>query len=107
MRQTMIRSVHLALAIATSLCLLAAPSLADDRPWEQERWNAIYAGSVTSEEDLFLDQRWLEIQPHTDGQHVSGYSLGLSLKLEEHVVFSIRSPLAGEWAPGLALELHF
>jgi hypothetical protein len=107
MHQTMIRGVRLALAITASLCLLAAPALADDRPWEQERWNTVYAGSVSSEEDLFADQRWVEIRPRTDDQHEFEYSRGLSLKLEENVLFSIQSPLAGEWAPGLAFELRF
>ncbi len=107
MRQTMIRSVHLALAIATSLCLLAAPSLADDRPWEQERWNAIYAGSASTERDPSSDQRWLEIQPRSDDRHESEYRRGLSLGLEENFVFSIQSPPVGEWAPGLAFEIHF
>jgi hypothetical protein len=107
MHQTMILGARLALAIAASLCLLAAPALADDRPWEQERWNTICAGSVSSEEDLFSGQRWVEIRPHTDDGHEFEYSQGLSLNLEENFLFSIQSPLAGEWAPGLAFELRF
>jgi len=108
MHQTMIRSANLALTIAASLCLLAAPAaLADERPWEQERWNTVYAGSVPSQEDTFWDQRWFEIRPHTEDQHESEYSRGLSLDIEENFTFSIQSPLAGEWAPGLAFELRF
>jgi hypothetical protein len=107
MHQAMIRGARLALAISASLCLLAAPALADDRPWEQERWNAIYAGSVSSEEDHFSNQRWVEIRLRKDDRHESEYSRGLSLKFEENFIFSIQSPLAGEWAPGLAFELRF
>jgi hypothetical protein len=107
MHQTMIRGARLALAITASLCLLTAPALADDRPWEQERWNSVYAGSVSSEEDLFSDKRWMEIRPPTDDQHESEYSHGLSLNFEENVIFSIQSPLTGEWAPGLGFELLF
>jgi hypothetical protein len=107
MHQAMIRGVHLALAIAASLCLLAAPTLADDRPWEQERWSAIYAGSVSTEDHPFADQQWLEIQPRMDDRHASEYRRGLHLGLEENFVFSIQSPPVGEWAPGLAFEIHF
>ena len=107
MHQAMIRGARLALAISASLCLLAAPAFADDRPWEQERWNSIYAGSVPSEEEIFSDQRWVEIRPRTNDQHEFEYSRGLSLSLEDNFIFSIQSPLAGEWAPGLAFELRF
>jgi len=107
MHRFMIRGAHLALAIAASLCLLAAPALADDRPWEQERWNTIYAGSVSTEDHPFSDPRWLEIQPRIDDRHESEYRRGLSLGLEENFVFSIQSPPVGEWAPGLAFEIHF
>ena len=107
MHQTMIRSANLALAIAASLCLLAAPALADERPWEQERWDTVYAGSVPSEEEVFSGQRWFEIRPGTNHQHEFEYIRGLSLSLEDHFIFSIQSPPAGEWAPGLAFELRF
>jgi len=107
MHQPMGRRVHLALAIAATLCLLAAPTLADDRPWEQERWSAIYAGSVLAEDHPFADPQWLEIQSHMDDQHESEYLRGLRLGREENFVFSIQSPPVGEWAPGLAFEIHF
>ena len=96
----------LALAVA-SLCLAAAPALADDRPWEQERWNAFYVGCDSSDSDPFADRRWMEIRPLTEDRHESEYSRGLSLSLEENFSFSLRSPPAGEWAPGLAFELRF
>jgi hypothetical protein len=107
MHQAMIRSASLALTIAASLCLLAAPALADERPWEREHWDTVYAGSVPSEEEVFAGQRWFEIRPHTDDQHEFDYSRGLSLNLEDNFIFSIQSPLDGEWAPGLAFELRF
>jgi hypothetical protein len=107
MHQAMIRSANLALTIAASLCLVAAPALADERPWEQEHWDTIYAGSVPSEEEIFSDQRWFEIRPPTDDPHEFEYSRGLSLDFKENFIFSIQSPLAGEWAPGLAFELRF
>ena len=107
MHQAMIRSANLALTIAASLCLLTAPALADERPWEREHWDTVYAGSVPSEEEVFSAQRWFEIRPRTNDQHESEYSQGLSLNLEDHFIFSIQSPLAGEWAPGLAFELRF
>ena len=107
MHRTLIRSASLALTLAASLCLLAAPAFADERPWEQEHWDTIYAGSVPSEEEIFSGQRGLEIRPHADDQHDFEYSRGLSLDLEDHFIFSIQSPLAGEWAPGLAFELRF
>jgi hypothetical protein len=107
MHQATIRSANLALTIAASLCLVGAPALADERPWEQERWDTVYAESVPSEEEVFSGQRWFEIRPQTDDQHEFEYSRGLSLNLEDNFIFSIQSPLAGEWAPGLAVELRF
>jgi hypothetical protein len=107
MRQAMIRSANRALAVTASLCLFAATSLADERPWEQERWNAVHAGSSPNEEQILSGQRWFEIRPYANDQHESEYSSGLSLNLEENFSFSIQSPLTGEWAPGLAFELRF
>jgi len=107
MCHAMIRSAHLALAIAAMLCLLAAPTLADDRPWEQERWSASYAGFVPTEDDPLANGQWLEIQPRMDDRHESEYLRGLRLGPEENFVFSIQSPPVGEWAPGLAFEIHF
>jgi len=106
-RGTQTRGTQFALAIAALLCLLAAPAVADDRPWEQERWDTIYAGFDSSEGDLFASQQWLEFQPRRGDQHGFEYDRGLSLNLEENFVFSIQSPFAGEWAPGFAFELRF
>ncbi|MBW2540832.1 MAG: hypothetical protein JRF15_01975 [Deltaproteobacteria bacterium] len=97
----------MALAMGGALCLAGAPALADDRPWEQERWNSVYAGSDSSDGDLFVDGRWIEIRPPTETQRESESSRGLSLSLEENFSFSLQSPPAGEWAPGLAFELRF
>ncbi len=102
-----IRSVHLALAIAATLCLLATPSLADDRPWEQERWSATHAGSVPNEDHPFANQQWLAIQTRMDDRHEPEYLRGLRLGPEENFLFSIQSPPVGEWAPGLAFEIRF
>ena len=107
MDQATMRSVHLALSIAATLCLLAAPTLADDRPWEQERWSVSYAGSIPTEDHLFSNGQWLEIQPRKDDRHEPEYLRGLRLGPEENFVFSIQSPPVGEWAPGLAFEIHF
>ncbi len=107
MHQTRIRGARLTLAIAASLCLLAAPALAGDRPWENERWHSVNAGFYASEEDPSLGQRWLESQLRRGDQHGFEYGRGLSLNLEETFVFSIQSPLSGEWAPGLAFEIRF
>ena len=95
------------LAIAALLCLIAAPAIAGDRPWEQERWHTTYAGFDASGDDFLARQQWLELQRREDGRHEFGYDRGLSLNLEENFVFSIQSPFAGEWAPGFAFELRF
>jgi hypothetical protein len=107
MHQAMIRDVRLALAIVASLCLLAAPVFAGDRPWEQERWCTFDGGLDASAENSASDQRLLQTQFPTDDRHAGEYRRGLSLSLENHFIFSIQSPLAGEWAPGLAFELRF
>ena len=107
MDQAMIRNVPLALAIAATLCLLAVPSIADDRPWEQERWSATHARSVPSEEHPFENRQWLEFQTRIDDRHEPEYLRGLRLGPEDNFVFSIQSPPVGEWAPGLAFEIHF
>jgi len=95
------------LAIGTSLCLLAAPAIAGDRPWAQERWDTTYTGFDASGDDSLAGQQWLEFQPRKDDRHGFEYDRGLSLNLEENFVFSIQSPFAGEWAPGVAFELRF
>ncbi len=102
MHQTKIRGARMALAIAASLLLLAAPALGEDRPWEQARWQALYAGFSSSSEELSLDQRWLASQLHTQVRHGLAYSRSLRLKLEKNIVFSIQGPLDGEMAPGFA-----
>ena len=107
MYQAILRSAHLALSIAAMLCLLAAASFADDRPWEQERWSATYAGFASTEDYLFENSKWLEVQSRMDKRHESEYLRGLRLGPEENFVFSIQNPPVGEWAPGLAFEIHF
>jgi hypothetical protein len=97
----------MALAIAASLCLFAAPALGDDRPWEQARWLALNARFFSNGEDLSSGQRWLESQFHTDARHGFEYSRSLSLNLERKLVFSIQGPLVAERAPGLAFEVRF
>jgi hypothetical protein len=101
------RSTRSTLAIAALLCLLAAPAVAGDRPWEQERWGTVVAGFDSEEGDLFSSQPWLEFQPRNDDSHEFEYGEGLSLNLEENFLFNIHSPFAGEWAPGFAFELRF
>ncbi len=44
MHRIKIRGVRMALAIAASLLLLAAPALGDDQPLEEARWRALDAG---------------------------------------------------------------
>jgi hypothetical protein len=102
-----IRCVRLAFAIAALLCLLAAPALGDDRPWEQARWHALDAHFSSSAENLSPFQRQLESQLHTPERHGFEYSRSLSLNLERKFVFNIRGPLVWERAPGLAFEVRF
>ena len=100
MHQTRIRGARMALAIAASILLLAAPALGDDQPWVQAHWQALYAGFSSSGEDLSLDQRWLASQLRTQVRHGLEYSRSLRLKLEKKFAFSIQGPLIGEMAPG-------
>jgi hypothetical protein len=102
-----IRCARLAFAIAALLCLLAAPALGDDQPWEQARWHALNAHFSASGEDFPSGQRWLESQLHTTTRHGFEYSRSLSLNLERKFIFSIRGPLVGERAPWLAFEVRF
>ncbi len=102
MHRTKIRGAQMALAIAASLLLLAAPALGDERPWEQAHWQALYAGFSASGEDLSLDQRWLASQLHTQVRHGVEYSRSPRSKLEKNIVFSIQGPLIGEMAPSFA-----
>lgn len=107
MHQTRIRGACVVLAIATSLCLLAAPAISDDRPWEAERWYTTYGGFSSSVEDFSSAQRWLQPQFSAEDGHAFEYRRGLSLNLEENFFIGIHSPPAGEWAPSLAFELRF
>ena len=107
LRPFKIRCARLAFAIAALLCVLSAPALGDDRPWEQARWHAFNARLSASGEELSSGQRWLESQLHTAKRHGFEYSPSLSLFFERNVVFSIQGPLVGEIAPGLAFEVRF
>ncbi len=102
-----IRCAQIALAIAALLCLLAAPALGDDRPWEQARWSTLNARYISGGEDPSSDQRWLESQLQTNERHGFEYNRSLNLNLDRKFVFSIQGPLVSEWAPGLAFELRF
>lgn len=101
------RAARTATAIVASLCLLAAPAIGDDRPWEQARWHALNVRSLSNAGDLSSGQRCLESQLHTDDQHGFEYSRNLSLNYGRNVVFSVQGPLVAEWAPGLTFELRF
>jgi hypothetical protein len=107
MHPTKIRCARLAFAIAALLCVLSAPALGDDRPWEQARWHALNARFSASGEELSSGQRWLESQLHSTERHGFEYSRSLSLNFERKIVFSIQGPLVGESAPGLAFEVRF
>jgi hypothetical protein len=102
-----IRSARLAFAIAAFLCLLAAPALGGDRPWEQTRWHTINAHFFPSGEALSSDQRWMESQLRTTESHGFEYSRSLNLNTERRLIFNIQGPLVGESARGLAFELRF
>jgi hypothetical protein len=102
-----IRCVRLAAAITALLCLLAAPALGDDRPWEQARWHALDAHFFSSQEGFLSGQHPLESQLHTTERHGFEYSRSLSLNLERRFVFNIRGPLVWESAPVLAFEVRF
>jgi len=101
------RKLQVALAIAASLCLLSAPSLAGDRPWEQERWGSTFDSRAASPEDFTSSQTWQQPLPSANGRHAVTYPNGLSLNLEKNLILSIQSPLVGEWAPSLAFEFRF
>ena len=107
MHPNKIRCARLAFAITALLCLLAAPALGGDRPWEQTRWQTLNAPFFPSGENLSLGQRSLESQLHTTETHGFEYSRSLRLNLERRIIFSIQGPLVGERAPGLAFELRF
>ncbi len=102
-----IRGARIASAIATSLCLLAAPALGDDRPWEQARWHTLNVHFLSSGENLFSERRKLESPIHTNEKHGFEYSRGLSLNLGKKFIFRIPGPLIAERTPGLAFEIRF
>ena len=107
MHPTKIRCARRAFAIAALFCLLAAPALGGDRPWEQTRWHALNAPFSPSGEELSSGQRSLESHLHTTETHGFEFSRSLRLNLERKFIFSIQGPLVGERAPGLAFELRF
>lgn len=107
MNQAVTRNVRLTLAIAASLCLLSASAVADERPWENERWYTTYGGIDSTIDAFSTNQQWLQLETPTDDRHAVEYKNGLSFSLEDRFVFSIQSPFAGEWAPGFAFELRF
>jgi hypothetical protein len=102
-----IRFIRLAFATAALLCLLAAPALGGDRPWDEARWHAINARFSSGEEDFSLDKRRFELQLHTTERHAFEYMRGLNLNLEREFIFNVRGPLVWETAPGLAFEVRF
>ena len=102
-----IQCARIALAIAASICLLAAPALGDDRPWEQTRWHTFNTQLISSGEDLSSGQRRLEPSLHTNERLRFEFSQSLSLNFGKKFVFSIRGPLVAERAPGLAFEIRF
>ena len=99
-----IRRARLVFAIAALVCLLAAPALGDDGPWEQARWYALDARSFPSGEEISSVQRWLGSPLHTTKRHEFEYDRSLSLGFERRFVFGIQGPLAEERAPGLIWE---
>ena len=107
MHPIQIRCARLALAIAAMFCLLAAPAVGDDRPWEQARWHALNAHFSSGGEGFPSDQRRLESQLHTTERHGFEYSRSLNLILERRFIFNVRGPLVWESAPGLAFEVRF
>ncbi len=107
MRHAVMRKLLVALAIAAPLCLLSAPSLAGDRPWEQERWATPFDSRGASPEDFTSSQPWQQPLTHAGDRHAVTYPNGLSLNLEKNLTLSIQSPLIGEWAPSLAFEFRF
>jgi hypothetical protein len=102
-----IRCARLVFALAALLCVLTAPALGDDRPWEQARWLALNTRFSPNGEEFSSGQRWLESQLHSTQRHGFEYSRSLSLNPERNVVFSIQGPFVGDRAPGLAFEFRY
>ena len=101
------RGARVALSIAALLCLLAAPALCDDRPWEQPAWRALDDRFFSNGKDPSLSQFWMEPPLHTEERHGFEFSQSLGLKFEKRFGFSIQGPLVGEGAHGLAFEVRF
>jgi hypothetical protein len=101
------RGARISLAIAASICLLAAPALGDDLPWEQARWHTFNTQFISSGEDMSSGQHGLRSSLHTNEKHGFEFSRSLSLNLGKKFVFSIQGPLIAERAPGLAFEVRF
>jgi hypothetical protein len=107
MRHVGTREVRIALTVAAALCVLSAPALAGDRPWEQERWSSTFDVRGSGPEDFSSSQQWRPSMLPTNDRHAVEYPSGLSLNLESNLSLSIQSPLVGEWAPSLAFEFRF
>jgi hypothetical protein len=107
MRQQKIRGARTTFAISALLCILAAPALCDDRPWEQKRWHALNVRFIASDEAFSPSQHQVEPQLHTHERHGLEYCRSLSSSLGRRFVFSIQGPLIAERAPGLAFEVRF
>ncbi len=107
MRPPTIRGARTLFAISAFLCMLAAPAFCEDRPWKQERWDALNVRFIASDEDFSPRQRQPELQLHTHERHGFEYSQSLSSSLGRRFVFSIQGPLVADRAPGLAFEIRF
>lgn len=101
------RGTRIALAIAASLCLLAAPALGDERPWEQARRHTLNVRLVSRGENLFSGQRRLESRLPTYERHKIDFSRILTLNPGPIPAFGAQGPFVTESAPGLAFELRF
>jgi hypothetical protein len=97
----------MALALAALFCVLAAPALGDDRPWEQPAWHAFDDRFFSGWEDPSSSQHWLELPIHTEERHEFKFNQSLDLEFEKRFGFSIQGPFVGERAHGLAFEVHF
>jgi hypothetical protein len=97
----------MALALAALFCVLAAPALGGERPWEQPTWQAFDGRFFSNSEDPSSSQYWLEPPLHTEERHGFESSQSLGLKFEKRFGFSIQGPFVGERAHGLAFEVHF
>jgi len=102
-----IRRARITISIAALLCLLAAPALADERPWEQAGWNALEARPLAAGINCSPGQPWMTSQLDTDARSELEYSGSWSLHFGRNFALSIQAPPVEEWAPGLAFELRF